>query len=98
MYESILSDLIDDLTEAGQPADALAVAGECFKQFSESPYCVAASAVAFHELGRNSEARAAAAMVIRRGPYDAKMEATISHMRALIELINVEEQRRSSTT
>lgn len=92
--ESILADLVQSLTDAGRAADALQVANECYRRFPESPYCVAASAEAFHILGRNTEARAAAERVVRRGPYDTKMEATISLMRALLRLINAEEQRK----
>jgi hypothetical protein len=90
-HESILADLVESLGDAGRPEDAVLVANECKKQFPESPYCVAASVKAFHELGRNGEARAAAEWVIRRGPYDAKMEATISYMRVLLQLMNAEE-------
>jgi hypothetical protein len=93
--EAILADLVQRLADAGRATDALQVANECYKRFPESPYCVAASAEAFHKLGRNIEARAAAERVIWRGPYDAKMEATISSMRPLIGLINGEEQRNS---
>jgi hypothetical protein len=97
LHEAILADLIQRLTDAERPADAMLVAAECHRRFPESPYCVAASAEAFYKLGRNSEARTAAEKVIRRGPYDAKMEATISHMRALLALIDAEEQRRRLT-
>jgi predicted Zn-dependent protease len=93
--ETILSDLVQELSDAGRAGDALRVAGECYRRFPESPYCVAASAEAFHKLGRNAEARAAAERVIRRGPYDAVMEATINRMRRLLELINSEEQLRA---
>jgi hypothetical protein len=93
LEESILSDLADELANAGRATDALLVANECSKRFPDSPYCVAAGANASHKLGMNSNARAAAERVIRRGPYDAKMEATIANMRALLGLISAEQQR-----
>jgi hypothetical protein len=93
LEESTLSDLADELVDAGRATDALLVANECSKRFPASPYCIAAEAHAYHKLGMNSNARDAAERVIGRGPYDAKMEATIAYMRALLELINAEQQR-----
>jgi predicted Zn-dependent protease len=90
--ESILPGLVQNLAEAGRARDALLVANECSQRFPNNPYCVAASVEAFHKLNRYTEARAAAERVIRRGPYDAQMEATIAQMRALLALINTEEQ------
>jgi hypothetical protein len=95
LREAILAELVESLAHAGRAADALQVANECSRRFPESPYCIAASVEAFHKLGRNTEARAAAERVIRRGPYDAKMETTISLMRALLGQINAEEQQRN---
>jgi predicted Zn-dependent protease len=93
--EHILPGLAQNLVGAGRTADALRVADECHRRYPKNPYCVAASAEALHKLGRNSEARAAAEQVIRRGPYDAEMEAAISYMRSLLALIDTEEQLRA---
>lgn len=93
--DSELSELSSFLVDAGRPEDGLRVASECHREFTKSPYCMASSAQAFYKLGRNAEARAAANRVIQRGPYDAKMEATIELMRSLITLINSDEKLRA---
>jgi hypothetical protein len=96
LHESILADLVGYLAGAGRAKDALLVANECSKQFPESPYCVAGSAKAFYALHKNTQARFAAEQVVRRGPFDAKMQSEINDMQALITLIDAEEKLRKS--